>query len=319
MDRNNGNAGPAIVDREEGPCFRGVPASGRGTVRQGMELKKMRGAQRGATQVEYAIVIAGVSLAVMAAVGLLGGSATGGFCGVSLALGAGGCAQSAPDSGAAAPQGGTGSGSDGGDAGSGSSSGNAGAGSGASGGGTGVNVGSGDVGSGSGSGSGDVGTGSGSGSGDVSSDAGGTGTGSGSTEPAVTNSAGTMTFYTAVVDQDQRKRDLSARFNLGWFPESWSNVEYPETLTVDVTWTPALEVDQVITGSSGSWQYTLVAPGHLRLTRTGDLTTSGFTPEPQILLVKPDTTQNVTVTFTASAPNTPAISGTSTTIAVPYK
>ncbi|MFT4108745.1 hypothetical protein [Propionicimonas sp.] len=127
-----------------------------------------------------------------------------------------------------------------------------------------------------------------------------------------------MTFNTAVIDQDEVLGDLSARVNIGWFPSNWNQVTYPETMTIDVTWSPALDVDKVTTGSDGTWSWTLVAPGHIRLTRTGSFDTSGFQPEPEILLKKPATTQTVTATFTASAPNTPTVTRTSTTTSYPY-
>ena len=263
-----------------------------------MQVRVARGGQRGATHTEYAIIIAAVSIVVMAGVALLGGNVPSGFCGVSQALGPGqDCASAAPAGGADA----AGAGASAGESGTvaGAQAGGSGSGAGAASGGSGATV------SGSGSDSGSTG-----GSGGLSDTP---------TEPAAANSAGVMTYYTAVVDQDQRKRDLSARFNIGWSPDSWSGVVYPDSLTVDVTWSPALAVDQVITGSSGSWDYTLVAPGHLRLTRSGALDTRGFNPEPQILLTKPTTAQDVSVTFTATAPNSPSVSATSTTRSTPYK
>ena len=274
-----------------------------------MKVRMVRGGQRGATHTEYAIIIAAVSLAVMAGVALLGGNVPSGFCGVSQSLGSGqDCASAAPAGGADA----------------------SGAGAGEGGSGTAAGAPAGGSGSGSGAASGGSGSGSGAASGGSGATVSGSGSDSGSTggsggladtptDQAATNSAGTMTYYTAVVDQDQRKRDLSARFNIGWSPDSWSGVVYPDSLTVDVTWSPALEVDQVITGSSGHWDYTLVAPGHLRLTRSGALDTRGFNPEPEILLTKPATAQNVSVTFTATAPNSPSVSATSTTRSTPYK
>lgn len=260
----------------------------------------VRGGQRGATHTEYAIIIAAVSLAVMAGVALLGGNVPSGFCGVSQSLGSGqDCASSAPAGGADASGAGARAGEGGSGTAAGAPAGGSGSGAGAASGGSGATV------SGSGSDSGSTG-----GSGGLADTP---------TDQAAANSAGTMTYYTAVVDQDQRKRDLSARFNIGWSPDSWSGVVYPDSLTVDVTWSPALEVDQVITGSSGRWDYTLVAPGHLRLTRSGALDTRGFNPEPEILLTKPATAQNVSVTFTATAPNSPSVSATSTTRSTPYK
>ncbi len=241
-----------------------------------MQVSRSRRGQRGAAAVEYGIIVAMVSAAVITSVTALGGDLSDAFCNTAQSLGSDTtCVQSADASG-----------TDSSDADSEAAT--------------------------PGSATSDAGTSAGvSGATDA-------GTSSGSTAEAA-NSAGTMTFYTAVVDQDQRKRDLSARFNLGWSPDSWSNVEYPESVTVDVTWTPALEVDQVITGETGKWEYTLVEPGHLTLTRTGTLDTGGFNPEPEILLVKSDTTENVTVTFTATASNTPSVTETSTTTSVPYK
>lgn len=126
-------------------------------------------------------------------------------------------------------------------------------------------------------------------------------------------------FNTAVIDQDGNINDLSMRVNVGWFPNSWSNVSYPESMTVDVTWSPALAVDQVITGNDGVWSWKQVSDGHIVLTRSGSFDTSGFQPEPEILLVKPTTSQTVTATYTAAAPNTPSITKTATTKSVPYK
>lgn len=132
------------------------------------------------------------------------------------------------------------------------------------------------------------------------------------------NSPGTMVFNTATVDQDQILSCLSARVNVSWYPSSWSDVAWPQSMTVDVRWTPALEVYAVYPGTNGSWTSTLVEPGHLQLTRTGPFTSSGFQPEPEILLRKPAYRQDVSVTFTASAPNTPSISRAATTAAWPY-
>lgn len=268
-----------------------------------MQGKRVRRGQRGAAAVEYGVIVGLVSMAVTASVGLLGGNLSDAFCNTARSLGSdASCVQG---SSTAAEGSGSGSGAAAG-------AGNA-AGSGSA------------AGAGAGAGSGAVATGdddsTAAGNGGTENPGSGTdpGTSNGSTDQTATNSAGTLTFYSAVVDQDQRKRDLSARFNLGWFPNSWADVQYPESLTVDVSWSPALEVDQVITGNSGSWDYTLVSPGHLRLTHTGAVTTSGFNPQPEILLTKSDTTEKVTVTFSAEAPNTPPVSATSSTTSVPYK
>ena len=259
-----------------------------------MQGKSVDGGQRGAAAVEYGVIVGLVSVVVMASVALLGGNLSGTFCSAAQSLGSdASCVQASSDPGD--------------DSGAGSA---AGSGSVAGGSGAGEQAGSGAVNNGGSSGSTDNSGSSGSPNNSGSS---------GSADAAATNSPGRITFYTAVVDQDQRKRDLSARFNLGWFPDSWSDVEYPESLTVDVTWSPALEVDQVITGSSGKWEYTLVEPGHMRLVRTGAVDAGGFNPEPEILLTKPERTQDVTVTFTAKAPNAPSVVATSTTTAVPYK
>ena len=139
-----------------------------------------------------------------------------------------------------------------------------------------------------------------------------------SATPTPTNSPGSMTYNTAIIDQDGKLSDLSVRFNLGWFPSNWNQVSYPTTMTMDVTWSPALAVDQVITGSDGTWTYTLIEPGKMRLTRTGNFDTSGFQPEPEILLVKPSTRQDVQVSFSASAPNSPTLTRTASTTSIPY-
>ena len=93
---------------------------------------------------------------------------------------------------------------------------------------------------------------------------------------------------------------------------------YPTTTIVDVTWSPALAVDQVLTGSDGDWSYVLVSPGHLRLVRTGPFDASGFQPEPELLLKKPATTTVVTAGFTVTTGNTPAVSATASTRSTPY-
>ncbi len=139
-----------------------------------------------------------------------------------------------------------------------------------------------------------------------------------SATPTPTNSPGSMTYNTAIIDQDGKLSDLSVRFNLGWFPSNWNQVSYPTTMTMDVTWSPALAVDQVITGSDGTWTYTLIEPGKMRLTRTGNFDTSGFQPEPEILLVKPSTRQQVQVSFSASAPNSPTLTRTASATSIPY-
>jgi hypothetical protein len=87
---------------------------------------------------------------------------------------------------------------------------------------------------------------------------------------------------------------------------------------VDVTWSPALAVDQVIPGSDGNWSSVLVSPGHLRLTRTGPFDATGFQPEPEILLKKPTTTTVVTANFSITTANTPALSATASTRSTPY-
>ncbi len=135
---------------------------------------------------------------------------------------------------------------------------------------------------------------------------------------ATSNSAGSQQFYLATIDQDQKVADLSIRFNVGWQPSNWNNVTYPTTTVVDVTWSPALAVDQVIPGSDGDWAYVLVAPGHLRLIRTGAFDASGFQPEPEILLKKPSTSVTVTATFAVTTANTAALSATASTRSVPY-
>jgi hypothetical protein len=122
----------------------------------------------------------------------------------------------------------------------------------------------------------------------------------------------------ATIDQDQIVSDLSIRFNAGWQPSNWSNVTYPTTTVVDVTWSPALAVDQVIPGSDGNWSSVLVSPGHLRLTRTGPFDATGFQPEPEILLKKPTTTTVVTANFSITTANTPALSATASTRSTPY-
>lgn len=137
--------------------------------------------------------------------------------------------------------------------------------------------------------------------------------------PTPTNSPGSMVYNTATIDQDGTYlSDLSVRFNIGWFPSNWNQVAYPTTMSVDVTWTPALAVDKVIAGSDGTWTYTLIEPGKMRLTRTGSFDTSGFQPEPEILLVKPTTQQNVQVSFSASAPNSPTLTRSASTTSIPY-
>jgi len=128
-----------------------------------------------------------------------------------------------------------------------------------------------------------------------------------------------MVYYTATVDQDgSYLSDLSVRFNMGWFPSDWNQVVYPTTMTMDVTWSPALDVDKVMTGSDGAWTYTQIGPGQMRLTRTGEFDTGGFWSEPEILLVKPTTRQAVQVSFSASAPNSPTVTRTASTTSTPY-
>jgi Flp pilus assembly pilin Flp len=240
---------------------------------------------QGVSSVEYAIIIAGISLILLVVVALLGGNLSSALCGTSKLLG---LSQNCSTSTAAATTTPTPSSTATGD------SGGAGSGTGTGGG------------SGSGGSSGSTGL-----SGDSSSSA--------ATTASATNSAGYLRFNTAVIDQDSITSDLSVRVNLSWYPNSWSDVSYPQTNTIDVTWSPALAVDQVITGTDGAWTYTVVGDGHLRLTRTGSFDTSGFQPEPEILLKKPSTTQQVTVSFSASAPNSPTLTASSSTTSVPYK
>ncbi len=136
---------------------------------------------------------------------------------------------------------------------------------------------------------------------------------------AATNSPGSLTFYTATVGQDDvYSSDLSVRMNVAWSPNDWNQPTYPTTMTVEVTWSPALAVDKVVTGSDGTWSYTLVSAGKMRLTRTGSFDNSGFQPEPEILLVKPKTQQVVQTSFSASAPNSPVITSTASTTSIPY-
>ena len=249
------------------------------------------GNQRGTSAVEYAIIIALLSAAILIAVTLLGINVSSPFCEAGKALGSGGNCTSpsgsstptasgtATSSGTGASSGGTGSG--------GTSTGGSGGGSG-SGGSGGVNV---------------------------------QDTGSGPTaapSPTGSNSAGTSRFNTSVIDQDQNKNDLSIRLNLSWFPNDWNNVSYPQRLVIDVTWSPALEVDQVIPGTNGAWEYAQIGPGHIQLIRTGAFDTSGLQPEPEILLKKPATTQVVSASFSAATPNTPTVTASSSTTSIPY-
>lgn len=128
-----------------------------------------------------------------------------------------------------------------------------------------------------------------------------------------------MTFYSASIGQDDTYvADLSVRMNVAWSPNNWNQPTYPTTMTVEVTWSPALPVDKVVTGSDGTWTYTLLSPGKMRLTRTGSFDNSGFQPEPEILLVKPKTQQFVQASFTASAENSPTITSTASTTSFPY-
>ena len=136
--------------------------------------------------------------------------------------------------------------------------------------------------------------------------------------PLVAGTDGTMRFNTAVVDQDQRLDCLSIRVNMSWFPTNWNGYRYPQTVVLDITWTPGLDVAEIIPGSDGVWQFRRIAPNHLRLARTGDFDPSGFQPEPEILLTKPGVSQQVQVTFVATAALTPSVSATSTTWSVPY-
>lgn len=122
-----------------------------------------------------------------------------------------------------------------------------------------------------------------------------------------TNSPGTMRFYLATIDQDQINADLSIRINIGWEPVSWNAVVYPQTMSVAITWTPALSIDSITPGNDGTWTVDSQMPGDVKMTRTGQFDNSGFQPEPEILLVKPSPASSVSVTFTATAPNTPTV------------
>lgn len=77
-------------------------------------------------------------------------------------------------------------------------------------------------------------------------------------------------------------------------------------------------MDKVIAGSDGAWTYTQTGPGTMRLTRTGDFDTGGFSPEPEILLVKPTSQQTVQVSFSAAAPNSPTLTRSASTTSIPY-
>ncbi len=106
---------------------------------------------------------------------------------------------------------------------------------------------------------------------------------------------------------------------MGWFPTNWNDVTYPHPTPVDLVWSPAQEVDKVRLGNDGTWTSTQVTPGHLRLTRTGPLATSGFQREPEVLLKKPATTETVSATFTINTPNTPGITRNASTTSVAYR
>lgn len=272
-----------------------------------MQAELRSRSERGASGVEYAIVVGVVSLVVMIAAALLGVNVQTSLCTAGRALGGTqDCTSAAPADGLSPTASGTPTSA--GDAG-GSPSG-------------------GTTFSGSGTVSGpdpstpsdpsttaDPGTGSGT---DVHTGGSGTSASASPSATAATNSAGTQQFYLATIDQDQKVADLSIRFNIGWQPSNWNNVTYPTTTIVDVTWSPALSVDQVIPGSDGDWTYVLVAPGHLRLIRTGTFDNSGFQPEPEILLKKPTTATSVTATFAVSTANTAALSATASTLSIPY-
>lgn len=259
-------------------------------------------AERGLSSVEYAIIVAAISLIVLIVLALIGNRFTGSMCQTAKALGAssdcpppGQTITSSPAADTTPPlNGGSGSGAGNGPGGSAANSG--GSSGGASGGGAGAPGSSGTAGA----------TDNGAGTPDP-------------VQPSPTNSAGTQVFNTAVIDQDSILSDLSMRVNVGWFPSSWSNVVYPTTMTVDVTWSPALSVDRVVPGNDGTWTWKQASPGHVVLTRTGSFDTSGFQPEPEILLIKPPTSQTVTATFTATTPNTANLTKTASTTSVPYK
>lgn len=224
------------------------------------QARGSRGSQRGATAIEYGILIGLVGVAVIASVSLLGGNLSDSFCNTADSIGEQNCAQGASASDSAA----------------------------------------------------------GTGSDSTAGATGGTENPGGGAVSAEPDSSGTVAFTTAVIEQDQRKRDLSVRFNLGWTADDPDYTGHPESVTVDVTWSPALEVDQVITGETGKWEYTLVEPGHMRLTRTGTLDEGGFNPEPEILLTKSYRYETVEVTFTAEAPDTPPVSESDATISNPW-
>jgi Flp pilus assembly pilin Flp len=242
--------------------------------------------QRGVTTVEYLVIVAGVSMVAVLGASKIGLGVSSNLCEAGKTFGASGsCVQASGTASASASTTAVAGGSVGGSAG----------------------------GSGSGTSSSAPSTGA--------ATAGAAGVGGSTTTPATTptNSTGSMTFNTATVDQDDLYlSDLSVRLNVGWFPNSWSQVSYPTTMTVDVTWSPALAVDKVITGSDGAWTYTLIEPGKMRLTRTGDFDTSGFQPEPEILLVKPTIQQAVQVSFSAAAPNSPTVTRSASTTSIPY-
>lgn len=126
------------------------------------------------------------------------------------------------------------------------------------------------------------------------------------------NSPGTMRFYTATIDQDQINADLSIRINIGWEPVSWNAVVYPQTMSVVITWSPALSIDSITPGTDGTWTVDAQMPGYVKLTRAGQFDNSGFNPEPEILLIKPTPASSVSVTFTATAPNTPTVIASAT-------
>ncbi len=252
-------------------------------------LHRLR-SERGLSSVEYAIIVAGISLVIVIAAALAGHRVTGSLCQTTKALGGTEqCATSAPSTAAASSSPGASAPAPGG-----------------------APIGGGAAGTGS---SGAASSPGGSETGNTS----GAGVNPGNAATGASNSPGTQVFNTALIDQDGNINDLSMRVNVGWFPNSWSNVSYPTSMTVDVTWSPALAVDQVITGNDGAWSWKQVSDGHIVLTRSGSFDTSGFQPEPEILLAKPATSQVVSATFTAAAPNTPSITKTASTTSVPYK
>ena len=135
---------------------------------------------------------------------------------------------------------------------------------------------------------------------------------------AAPNSPGWQQFNLTAIDQDQELHRLSVRTNISWFPTDWNSPVYPDKTTIDIKWSPALEYDRAILGHDGTWTAELVGTGHIRMVRTGVFDTSGFQPEPELLLIKPDTQQTVTATWTVQTGNTPPITAQSSTVSVPY-